>query len=80
MQVENASYKEEITTLKKDINSTKLSEMEVEVSFLTQECTRLRNKIEKLLKKNKSAKELKALEEAVANKDNLITKLKTKNE
>ena len=53
--------------------------MEIENNSLTQECARLRNKLEKLMKKNKNAK-MKALEEALVHKDNLIAKLQSKNE
>ena len=50
LQAENQTYEEELTELKKDLRSTKLEEMTIELDMYSKECTRLRKKAEKAIK------------------------------
>ena len=49
-QKENASLEEENQTLRKNIKSTRISELEVEIQSYIDECTRLRYHLEEVLK------------------------------
>ena len=50
---ENMAYANELDALHKDIQSTKLEEMQVEVDWFTKECQRLRKQLEKVIKDSK---------------------------
>ena len=50
MQVEVASKTEEVEALKRNIKSTKITEIEVEMKMYMDECTRLRHQLEEVIK------------------------------
>ena len=50
LQNENQLKKDEIEGLKRNIKSTKISEIEVEMKMYMDECTRLRHQLEEVIK------------------------------
>ena len=69
MQFNLAQRHEEIELLKKNIKSTKITELEVEMKMYMDECTRLRHQLEEVIKSKDTfadPEELKLIEEKFA--------------
>ena len=70
-----AQKAEEIEVYKKNIKSTKITELEVEMKMYMDECTRLRHQLEEVIKSKDTfadPEELKLIEEKFAQQDALI--------
>jgi hypothetical protein len=73
---------DEVDALRRNIKSTKIAEIEVEMKMYIDECTRLRHQLEEvILSKDKFAdpEEVRAIEEKFNAQDNLITNMKNEN-
>lgn len=69
---------EEIEALRKNIRSTQLKEIEVEIKVYIDECARLRQQLEEVMKSKDTFAdpvELKTIQEQFQERDSLITKL-----
>ena len=78
-----AQKAEEIELYKKNIKSTKITELEVEMKMYMDECTRLRHQLEEVIKSKDTfadPEELKLIEEKFAQQDALINQLRAENQ
>ena len=78
-----AQKAEEIELYKKNIKSTKITELEVEMNMYMDECTRLRHQLEEVIKSKDTfadPEELKLIEEKFAQQDALINQLRAENQ
>jgi hypothetical protein len=82
MQVIIATKSQELDTLKRNIKTTKQNEMEVELRSYMEECTRLRQQLEEVIKSKDTfadPEELKIIESRFANQEQIINGLRIEN-
>ena len=78
LNLESQRKNEEIEALKRNIKSTRLSEIEVEVKFYMEECARLRHQLEEVIRSKDTfadPQELKIIEEKFQQRDAVISQM-----
>ena len=82
LNLESQRKNEEIEALKRNIKSTRLSEIEVEVKFYIEECARLRHQLEEVIRSKDTfadPQELKIIEEKFQQRDAVISQMQQEN-
>ena len=83
VNLECARRNEEIEALRKNIRSTRQQEIEVEVKMYIEECARLRQQLEEVIKSKDTfadPQELKIIEEKFQQRDQIIQTMQVQNE
>ena len=82
VQQENLKKAQEIEALKRNIKSSRMQEIEVEIKLYMEECTRLRSQLEEVIKSKDTfadPQELKIIEEKFSQRDALIQQMQKDN-
>ena len=83
LQNEKQMSEDEVAALKRNIRSTRLTEIEVEVKLYMEECARLRHQLEEVIKSKDTfadPQELKIIEEKFQQRDQIIQTMQVQNE
>ena len=78
LQNEKQASDDEVASLKRNIRSTRLTEIEVEVKVYMEECARLRHQLEEVIKSKDTfadPQELKIIEDKFQQRDHLINSM-----